>query len=805
MSGLAGAAIRYPEFVPTDFLLVNERAKTFEEGVAALRWTDKLCTLLSVQTRRVRNDMFLKVALIQHVFSKVLPVPDPTSADCFWHTPVRYALQLDVLLLLKRILEHFVAAAFAIATTREFDAVKIVVSAAIVTLADVFLRKDATDIPSEVSLVWRKHNFGIKVSPFDEQSETIIVTMPELNIARTGVLDYWAALKIDPDFQVMNFNDTMAFDKQTEMFLVLICNEMGFPYNGQILPTMLTNETWHIIKNFPELEYFRDICFYFKYLLGTNPQAFPPIARYNQKQVELSWSFQQEQFRVRSFGGMPLTCAAKGHRWPSSAVASRFTAPHNVLTEDDILHLKELPDFDGKLGQRDSELLLSALTVPYLRIPIVVSFFATEDRIHALQSPVLQQLLDSVVFEPGRYLHKGKAKAPEFVPSKDETLLNTPYGLLINELARSPTQVMKATTQLLKLALALDTGSYFASQSDIILYVMRFGCRVENFVTFVLNYAAGKFDHLRIRDNEVSADVVEYLTEARREMRQILEVRYQRMLGLWCRECLARAQQLQEEAKHEQQREQAEEHRAGQDHGDLHGRARTAAAAAAAKPARSFKKVFNKEKSEAAKDFDALFQIVANLRAHVLLTMRNCYDDQWTADKLRHAVSIYTFLTARHTWNQNLLSFPEPELFEALQTIRRVILDTAARLKMAGLNKIMESVVAFVADADQLSIARGWGVFISKSTIGVPDIRQRGRYAVCESSARCALEDAQNPNRLHPRIDESRADTDMGVEINLQLMQLTLKSNHLEALNEPMSSDYDVTTVFGHRSLQVCG
>ena len=499
----------------------------------------------------------------------------------------------------------------------------------------------------------------------------------------------------------------------------------------------------------------------------------------------------------------PMGAAVQGgHRWPSSAVASRFTAPHNVLTEDDILHLKELPDFDGKLGQRDSELLLSALTVPYLRIPIVVSFFATEDRIHALQSPVLQQLLDSVVFEPGRYLHKGKARAPEFVPSKDETLLNTPYGLLINELARSPTQVMKATTQLLKLALALDTGSYFASQSDIILYVMRFGCRVENFVTFVLNYAAGKFDHLHIRDNEVSADVVEYLTEARREVRQILEGRYQRMLGLWCRECLARAQQLQEESKHEQQREQAAERRAGQDT-DLPQQTRTAPQMTRVAPQRSFKKVFNKEKGEAAKDFDALFQIVANLRAHVLLTMRNCYEDQWTGDKLRHAVSIYTFLTARHTWNQNLLSFPEPELFESLQSIRRVILEAAARLKMISINKIMESVVAFVADADQLSIARGWGVFISKSTIGVPDIRQRGRYAVCESSARCALEDAQNPNRLHPRIDESRADTDMGVEINLQLMQLTLKSNHLEALNEPMSSDVDVTSVFGHRSLQV--
>ena len=53
------------------------------------------------------------------------------------------------------------------------------------------------------------HNFGINLSPFDEQSETIVTTMPELNIARTGVLDYWADLHIDPDYQIMNFNESL--------------------------------------------------------------------------------------------------------------------------------------------------------------------------------------------------------------------------------------------------------------------------------------------------------------------------------------------------------------------------------------------------------------------------------------------------------------------------------------------------------------------------------------------------------------------------------------------------------------------
>ncbi len=124
-------------------------------------------------------------------------------------------------------------------------------------------------------------------------------------------------------------------------------------------------------------------------------QAFPPVGPYSQKDAQLRWKFEEGQWVVVAFN-MQLQCPTKGHRWPSFAIANRFTAPHQVLTEDDILHLRELPDFDKQLGQRDSELLLSALTVPYLRIPIVVSFFATEDRIHALKSPTLRSLLDSV-------------------------------------------------------------------------------------------------------------------------------------------------------------------------------------------------------------------------------------------------------------------------------------------------------------------------------------------------------------------------------------------------------------------------
>ena len=77
-------------------------------------------------------------------------------------------------------------------------------------------------------------------------------------------------------------------------------------------------------------------------------------------------------------------------------------APDHRPYYDADSHIMELPDFGAldvghcrALGQHDTELLLSYLTVPYLRVPLILSFFASDDRIHALQSEKLQGLLEA--------------------------------------------------------------------------------------------------------------------------------------------------------------------------------------------------------------------------------------------------------------------------------------------------------------------------------------------------------------------------------------------------------------------------
>ena len=133
----------------------------------------------------------------------------------------------------------------------------------------------------------------------------------------------------------------------------------------------------------------------------------------------------------------------RGEETPTNRFASRadpneYTRPSRVEGEDDLLHMWDLPDFgEGgspdqtvsakALGQHDSELLLGYLTVPYLRIPLVVSFFASEDRIHVLQAPKLQALLDAVLFEPGTFLPARCAELePQDVPGSTVQTLSPP-------------------------------------------------------------------------------------------------------------------------------------------------------------------------------------------------------------------------------------------------------------------------------------------------------------------------------------------------------------------------------------------
>ena len=56
-----------------------------------------------------------------------------------------------------------------------------------------------------------------------------------------------------------------------------------------------------------------------------------------------------------------------------------------------MLHVRHLPDFGGQLRASDSELLLQYLLVPYLRVPLLMRFFADPTHTGALACVELQE------------------------------------------------------------------------------------------------------------------------------------------------------------------------------------------------------------------------------------------------------------------------------------------------------------------------------------------------------------------------------------------------------------------------------
>ena len=125
-----GPARELPYYTPVDFLQQPAVVHSLPDAVAALRHCDRLCTLIAVQNHTIKNTAFLKMSLIEHTFTQLLPLPKPESdaqvASCIWRTELVYAEQLDMLLLLQRIIEHFAASVFACDHTMPLDASRMV-------------------------------------------------------------------------------------------------------------------------------------------------------------------------------------------------------------------------------------------------------------------------------------------------------------------------------------------------------------------------------------------------------------------------------------------------------------------------------------------------------------------------------------------------------------------------------------------------------------------------------------------------------------------------------------------------------
>ena len=186
-------------------------------------------------------------------------------------------------------------------------------------------------------------------------------------------------------------------------------------------------------------------------------------------------------------------------RIPPSAADPSALAGVPLATEDDVLHLRHLPEFGGALRPGDVEALLQMLLCPYLRAPLVLRFFAQPSRTAALSHPELQRTLDAALFEPGEWQPPDKPKAaPLVIPGPDRDHLATPAGCLLQELTHSPAAILTSVKALLENALELDPGRYLAGgAAEVLLYSARLAVRVESFACYLLSPESASVRGLR--------------------------------------------------------------------------------------------------------------------------------------------------------------------------------------------------------------------------------------------------------------------------------------------------------------------
>ncbi|KAH8741146.1 EF hand family protein, partial [Cryptosporidium ryanae] len=167
----------------------------------------------------------------------------------------------------------------------------------------------------------------------------------------------------------------------------------------------------------------------------------------------------------------------------------------NIVDESDVLYIKTLPSLSESLLPSEVECVIQYLTTPYLRIPLMLQFFADENRINSLSSVSVQHIIWVSLFEPWVWNSPGKldAKNDDFketllVPIEGGNEISTPAGLLFNELLTSPNPIFKSLEEIMLIALDKDTGSFSGANSRIILFVLRMSVVISNYTKHLINY-----------------------------------------------------------------------------------------------------------------------------------------------------------------------------------------------------------------------------------------------------------------------------------------------------------------------------
>ncbi|EDO05622.1 uncharacterized protein BBOV_IV000220 [Babesia bovis T2Bo] len=529
---LAKGSMRSQLLLPVDMTSVEMPINNFSDVCKVLRKCMEVCTLLSNQRDAISYTYAWRFQLIRHVLFEVLPLPlpipmrnedgtmpDPGKVLCFWaNGDIELETQVDILRLLQMIARHVAIAYCSLIRTRTIEGEKAIMLGVICAIADAVTRKIAVDTPSHVSLIYSGKGqgpispFGFSLGNFGLESCYYSLTDPLAVIARTQVLDYFESVErmLGPKHIVFDWEKSLEIGSGDELLVHLVALQLGFNRGVEDVRKYFVCENKEFAAMFPEFGYLRDIVFIGKSIGWSGPIV--PTSRYSLEDATFKWSVTSSSssatITVKAFGKQlkvtPIgkvrnsdeqsqTYYRKMMRWfvhssnsksPTSAAdAHNLVTDCEVANETDVLHLQTLPDYGGNLGRRDSELLLQYLTASYVRIPLIMQFFANEANLHAVASAPLQKVVMASVFEPGIWKSMANDHVyPQMAPVQSPDILSTPLGLLFNEIYFSGGCVLLSVEQMLELALERDNCVFVGDASKVLPFAIRLATHVCRYV-----------------------------------------------------------------------------------------------------------------------------------------------------------------------------------------------------------------------------------------------------------------------------------------------------------------------------------
>lgn len=233
-------------------------------------------------------------------------------------------------------------------------------------------------------------------------------------------------------------------------------------------------------------------------------------------------------------------------------------------------------------------------------------------------------------------------------------------------------------------------------------------------------------------------------------------------------------------------------------------------------------------------------RLACDFHAHMLLIYRNYHEVDMTSEIAKTLIGSFIYLTTRHTWNKVVkeelrMHLPETELYALLQVQRRRIVSWLAQLRQGILDEVMQTALqvsssltgSFKTKSDVLDGQNRWSRIQGDRSVGRWAVGSTRNVANSSSSADSVLKsnDSVQVEKMSTKLGSSLdlalpcrgiqrqssfdmdvgevADTGMlGVEIDIQMGQMTLRSKHLAALSTDIANHPDVRMIFGDSTMQ---